>query len=555
MALLFGKVRDPLNLSILRLSPDRLRLLKTVTSLDVFDAPNSPVLHQDGLFSTSIFGDIGTEARDFTFAKIFLKTNVFHSLYLDRFLSLKSLYKEILENKTYATWDDKTKTFVKSNELEGETGFGFFFKYWDKIEFEKVGSDKRLKKVRLVEENRSKALVDHILVQPAGLRDIEYDESGRPTVVGELNEYYKAIMSTTNNLSLDEMQSPLLDRARLTIQRNFDNISKYIEDFLSGKKGYINKKWASRALIDGTRNVASATPSTIYRLGEKATLRPDETALGLWQLASGTKIVSTPNLRKFISRFFDENDQRLIDPKTLRLVETNLKPKVVDRWTTNEGVVKVIHDLSMVSLRNQPIKIDGHYLALVYRPKNKNIFKVFKDIDKVPDWVNKDDIHPITYFELVYLSNYKNWNNFTCMVTRYPVAGEGSTYRSKVKLITTLFNEERKELDYNWEEDTDPDAVALVYPILDNPSYLDTVQIDPTRMVGLALDYDGDMLNVNIFVSKEANEETLEFLRTKESVVLASGGIRRSSAIDTINLVMHNISWVQPWKEKKVNVV
>ena len=62
-----SRVQTPFNLDVLYLEPAELRTLEKITIPDVFDG-HSQIFHDQGLFSTRIFGNVGTEQRDNTFA-------------------------------------------------------------------------------------------------------------------------------------------------------------------------------------------------------------------------------------------------------------------------------------------------------------------------------------------------------------------------------------------------------------------------------------------------------------------------------------------------------
>lgn len=55
--------RPPLSFELMHLSPERLRVLKPVTVLDIY-TNNTESFHPDGLFSTVIFGRVGSKERD-----------------------------------------------------------------------------------------------------------------------------------------------------------------------------------------------------------------------------------------------------------------------------------------------------------------------------------------------------------------------------------------------------------------------------------------------------------------------------------------------------------
>ena len=67
----------PFNISLLELTPDKLRGLKPVTKLDIFEG-GPPDFSEEGLFSTGIFGRVGDERRNYRFAYIDIKVPVLH---------------------------------------------------------------------------------------------------------------------------------------------------------------------------------------------------------------------------------------------------------------------------------------------------------------------------------------------------------------------------------------------------------------------------------------------------------------------------------------------
>lgn len=111
--------RAPFNVKLLKLSPAQVRLLKPITSLDRFEGSGSANFHESGLFSTEIFGRVGEDARDQTFAYIPLKTNILHPIVYQRLERLKRLYIGILSGREFAVWNEKDQDFDAASELEG----------------------------------------------------------------------------------------------------------------------------------------------------------------------------------------------------------------------------------------------------------------------------------------------------------------------------------------------------------------------------------------------------------------------------------------------------
>jgi hypothetical protein len=236
-----------------------------------------------------------------------------------------------------------------------------------------------------------------------------------------------------------------------------------------------------------------------------------------------------------------EGSIRLIDTKTLESEFVQAAPSTYDRWTTNEGLEKVVSMQKMTKMRAKPVVIEDRYLALVYKPKDSMVFKVFVDITELPEGANKADVYPITYEELIYLCNYQNWNDLKVITTRYPVTGEGSSYASRVFIRTTIEYESRVELDENWVPYEDGDAhTASVYPKFVPEAYIDSAMVHPYRLQGLGGDYDGDTVSNNIVYTQEAIEEIDGYLNSSAAHINPAGGMRASAGIDTTNMVMFN---------------
>lgn len=484
--------REPFNIRILKAHRDQLRGLKEIKTLDIFDKPGSSNFHPEGLFSTDIFGQVGTENRDTAFAYIDIKVSVLHPLVWVLLKRVRGLYHDILTGKAYATFDDKTKDFEKSDELEGETGYEFFMSHWEELVIPMGESPIRKQRIEMMRDYRDESVIDKILVMPAGLRDIEVDTVGR-TREGEINEHYRRLISIANTIpETNAGGNSVFDKARLSLQNSFNDIYEMIEGLVSGKRGFFLGKWGSRNIINGTRNVISAMDPNISHLDHVGLPGSNDTIAGLWQVSRAALPMFVAGLKNgILNEIFgtSEGSVPLIDTKTLKSEMVEVSPSDFDKWNTLEGLEKVISELSIIDQRDKPIIISDRYLALIYKPKNKKVFKVFTDIDTMPEWVDKKDVHPITYFELIYLSMYSEVNELAALPTRYPVEGEGSIYPSKIYLMTTVRSERRQELGFDWTPLEGDEHLAKVFPILDGKqSYVDTTVVHPSRLAGMGGD-------------------------------------------------------------------
>lgn len=483
-----GQSALPFNIALMDMNNLSYRTMRPVTTLDIFENANSTNFHEDGLFSVEIFGRIGDDIRDTQFSYIPIKVSILHPVVIARLEKIKRLYIGILSGKEFAKWDEDINDFVSSNEVDGETGYHFFMSHWEELEFKSGASEVRKQRIEMLNKYRETAVTDKILVMPAGLRDIEIDVSGRVRE-DEINSVYRRIISIANTVGrVTDKEDPVFNTARWSLQTAFNEIYSIIEKMLMGKKGFLQNKWGTRRIFDGTRNVISAMTIGSPTIDDPASPGPNDTVVGLWQASRGLLPITIYGLRNgILADVFGsvEGQAKLIDMKTLEMEFHNVSSQSYDRWMTAEGLEKVISLQKMVGLRGKPIVIEDRYLALVYRPKDKMVFKVFSDISSIPEWVDKNDVHPITYEELIYLSNYRSWNKYKGIVTRYPVSGEGSTYPSNVFVQTTIKSDVRIELDNEWMPMAADGNTALVYPNFETEVYMDSTSVHPYRLSGL----------------------------------------------------------------------
>lgn len=477
----------PFNVSILNLTSQKLMGLRPVTSLDSFDGITSNY-HQDGLYSALIFGRPGDPVRSRRYSYIDIKVPIFHPVIYSILLKLKRLYGGIMSGSEYAIWDDVKKDFVRSDVLDGETGFHFFLQHWEKIQFTYTNSDLRTESIQAIEKYKHVATTTKVLVLPAGLRDIERGPDGR-VVEDEINLLYRQLLSVSNTISEAAIRSnpEIIDRARFKLQTTFNNIYEMFENMIYGKNKLILDKWAARRIMNGTANVITSMNTGVPYLGQKGGIGFNNTAVGLFQIMKGLLPIAQYRLRTgFLSRVFPGQGMpaMLVHKRTLRLEHVFLKPKYYDRWQTNEGLEKVINSFRDETMRDKPLEIGDHYMGLIYKGPD-GTFKIFQDINELPEGRSREHVYPLTFCELMYLSGYTVWNSYPVYVTRYPITGVGSIYPSFTYAKTTTDSEARRELDDNWEP-LDDDHVAYEFPI--PGPYVKSMAPHPSKLAKLDAD-------------------------------------------------------------------
>lgn len=530
----------PFNIELMKLSPDRLSRMKPVKVLDIMDGGTGN-FHDDGLFSTSIFGRVGSDDRDQRFSYIDIRTPIFHPFVYKNLIKLKGLYRAIMSGKGFALWDAKEKDFVQSDELNGKTGYHFFISHWKEIEFKSTGSNVRDIRVDMITRYMDSALTDKILVLPAGLRDVQIQSDGR-FKENEINDFYRRLISLSNTIGRDG-NSPVIDTARYSLQLAFNALYEYLEQLMSGKDKFIQKKWASRRVFNGTRNVISSMDTAPEELGSINAIGPNHTVVGLYQIMKGVLPKVKYHVRHgWLTGVFNtvDGNAKLVNPKTLKSVSVKLKPDTVDRWTSNDGIEKVINSYSDPNMRSRPVMVEGLYIGLIYIGPDMT-FRIFGDIDELPAQLSRDNVYPISYAELLYLSDYNGWYKYPVFVTRYPVTGEESIYPSISYVKTTIIGEVRMELDENWERKGEG-FIAREFPSRAHPIHLDSLVPHSSRLAGLQGDFDGDTSSANFVYTENAIKEVHKHLGTVKAYVDPKGGLRASPAVETVELVVRNMT-------------
>lgn len=536
------KVLAPLNVSLLVPQPQQLKLLQPITSLDIFDGPGGN-FHDAGLFSTLIFGRVGDPIRDRQFGYIDLRIPVLHPIVFRTMSKLRGLYGEIMQGTAYALWDAEKGDFTPASELEGKTGYEFFAQHWKQIAFTKTTSSVRNVRIQLIDKYRDQSEISHLLVMPAGLRDADVETDGRPSVP-EINEFYQRVLMLVRNFPerinpADDLST--YDRTRYNLQLQFVGLYDYIEGLISGKRGFIQERWASRRVFNGTRNVLSSLDTTTADLDLPNRPKFNDTVIGLYQAAKSVQPKVIYHLRNSIAgQVFDTSTNRveLINKETLQLEWVEIANQDLDRWGTEEGMEKVIGTLEVLEKRGRAIEIAGHYLALVY--KTPDSFRVFRDMRDFPADFDKSLVFPLTYVELIYIAGLPMWLDNSAFVTRYPVENYNSSIPSKQYVKTTIEGLHLKQLGGNWEVDPDlPEAYE--YPLLrlgQVVQYYDATSVSPSRLAPLTADFDGDTVSFNSLYSREAIDETDRYFKTRAAYIQATGGLSFSISIDPMKLTL-----------------
>lgn len=545
------KISDlPFNVTLLSPSEADVRYLRPVKVMDIYD--NSGVnFHEEGLYSVSTFGRVGSKDRDRKFSYVDLKMPIFHPEVFENIRQLKALYAEILAGVRYAVFDETTKDFVPASQLEGRTGYSFFLEYWDRLVFKESPSDLRKLRIQFIAKYRSKALMSKYLVMPAGLRDIDVDEG--QTREDDINGLYRKLLSAANTITSvrGDHDVSVYDVPRWSMQRTANEIYESIMNTLKGKGGWIQRKWAARRTINGTRNVITAMDTSMRYIDAPDAIEASDTQIGLVQVLRGALPFTLNGLSDgILGETFGGDDLSvwLVNPTTLERELVDVSIETLDRYGTRTGMEKLINRFFVPETRNKPILVEGYYLGLIY--VDEAHYRVFKDIAELPEYLSRKNVYPLTLADLLYTSTTKHYKRLVGTVTRYPVTGTGSIYPTKFKVRTTTKTYTKIPLNDAWEPQ--PEETVYNFPDRDKKAtWLNSLTPHTIRIKGMSADFDGDTCSSPIMYSEETIAEIERYFHLRNSFVGTGGGLVASANTDTVNLVVSNLTGI-PTREARL---
>jgi hypothetical protein len=529
----------PFNIDLFIIKDSDVANIRPVKVHDIFQS-STQTFHQDGLFSIETFGKVGEERRNRISSYINMYIPIFHPIIFKTLCDLKGLYGEILSGKAYAIFDPQTKDFIRSDAINGETGYSFFIKNFKDLTFEQRPSAKREFSIKLIEKYRGNCMFDKLVVLPAGLRDYVIDENGKPSQ-DEINAMYLKVLSIAGvieNVDI-KINSEYLDSARFNLQIAVMEIYDYVKNLLEGKSKLILGKWASRKVFNSTRNVITSHIPDTDTLHSPKTVGANQTVIGLYQYLRMILPIAVKDVRdKFLADIFvgPSSPAVLVNKKTLKKEAVHLDPQYYDEWMTYEGLEKVFARFGEENLRHEPLEIEGYWLGLIY--DDGKVVRFVQDISELPEDRDPKNLRPITYAELLYLSVYQEASKTPCLVTRYPVTGFGSIYPSYVYLKTTVKSQTRIELDATWGNSG---FVSYEYPI-PGVGFYNSMSPNISHLGRLGADFDGDTMSATAVWSEESRAEIYKVLNSRNYYVSVNGSMAFQSSNDVIDLVLNSIT-------------
>lgn len=531
---------QPTNIELINPKTELWGLKKPVTTTDVVEGMTNN-LHPDGLYSNEIFGRIGSPERRSTESYVNLKLKVFVPLVFNVLKSIKGIYAGIMKGTEYAIWSETEKDFIKSNILEGETGYSFFLRYFKDIDFKKNNSSVRNTNIALLQRYFDRLLIDKAIILPAGLRDIEFEQNGS-IMEPEINDLYRKLIFKTNSVvesDADEL-NPVYDNVAWGMQDALNTIDDYLFNLQDGKKGFIRRKMATRTVVSGTRNVITVQTNIGNDANDVVTNDLNSAQIGLFQAMMAFSFLSKYCLNNSIlSTIFTlgSSTVKLVNPKTLSYEYVELDADIINKWITNEGINKTINGFKNVKLRNKVIMIDNYYLCLTYNDGKR--VKIFGNIDELPEGFDKRYVKPTTYCELLYYFISPEVEKRIATSTRYPITGIGSIVPVLPVIKTNSKSKELLMLDDYWE---DSGLLFKYFPDREDMNYFDSYCVPTIRLSGFGGDYDGDQMNLNPINGNDSLEECYSYFNRRDSYINSTGAFLYDPISDSQSWLLRTLT-------------
>lgn len=522
------------NIDILAPTTQEVRTIGKITKLNIFS--NGHEFDPDGLFSTTIYGEVGSKERNTRFGYIDLGIDLLHPLVYQHAISLNSLYRDIIHGDTFAMFDEKINDFVKVDDIStGETGLHFFIKHFNKVDIDKGQSDQRDFKIEMVKKySTDENLIRYLLVLPAGLRDYLVKD-GKPSE-DEINDKYRAMLSISSNLTNMKITKANIgdyNPVIIKLQKIFLEIYLHFKTILSDKGGFIQDKWAKRSIKYGTRNVITPITKLMKNMDSENKIGFNDTVVGLYQYINGINPITKNRLNDlFLSRLLDPTTTQalLFNKETLKAENVSLKPKTIREWTTFEGLDSILHKLGQDDIRYDGVSLDNHYLILV-KDSGDSIDLYFPG-DNIE---NTKGLRPLTYMELFYIAIYDIRNKYPALLTRYPVTGVGSTYLTNIYVKTSVTD---RDITLNMNGIS---KKVYGYPRL-NEKPFNSISPHYTRLGRLGADHDGDTVSLNFLLLDDALKERDEVFNSLRYYISPNGEMTYSVNVEPVKLLMQTLT-------------
>lgn len=498
---------------------------KEVTTPFLIGADGNP--DEEGIFSTSIFGRMGSDERKTKFGFINLKRKFLHPLIYNAIYQMFRKLPQVVNGDLWMKINSKGHLIESNSEdPDAVTGIDFFIDNWSKIVWDKDGDSKsRKKKQNLFSTmNVSEVFIDNFLVIPALYRDINLHSSAKGKIdMDEINSLYIKLINYASSESITFTSSYL---TQSNLQNVLVEIHNSLTQKMSGKNGLIHSGIMGKTIDYATVSVISAPRFMANTVNEQ------QVPFGYIGIPLHTVCaLFFPYIVKFIEDLFHDvmhSEEIAIttvrkETKGFDVIEvTDTIKETLDSEAINKLVKGFVNDKTKTS-RTARFTISGNGVDL------------FKEREGVIG-------RPFTVTDLLYMAAADVTYSKNVLATRFPITDSASIIICKIKVITT---EKTIDISKNREPGSFDFEYLRTYPYLPltskgnidtaNVSWIDTTIPNNAYLSGMGGDYDGDTFRLIGLWSNDANMEAEKIQNSPLNYVNTMGeytrGVGRESGL------------------------
>ena len=559
--------------------------LKEVSNPEGF-LPGSGTPTEDGLFSVSIFGDIGSEERFQNRAYLSLGDRFIHPFVFGTLkrLSKKKKMEDLVFGRIYAAILGGDIVFFNTFEEipdkykdRAGTGSRFLYDFFESINWKKVyseASERTRRRAELLEYyTRDHIFMDKFEVCPAGYRDAS-DPSG--ITKNEINTWL-GILLRNRKVIEDSQKSSfasfseteyMVTRAHQKTMNTLQEINDYMVSRVLGADGTIRDtsvgkatKWSSRLVISNppmNTNTAEECPIQFgqngvplssllacnnllvqyeahkllesYIHGEEIIFWYNEKSKKLERAevygSSGEDILPSDELEDMMINYDHDMDYRFT-PITFRMADPTKRGKI---WVK-------IHTKTL----------DGEEKTVM------EIYDSLTESKEILDQLGAGIIRPMNLIEFFFIATYNSVRPRNKEIptrfgksTRYPIDDHNSTVTAVPVPIAYVQRGDILINGFGYDHDAYPHFPLVKKGDEKTPKshFIESLMMNPLYLSGLSADFDGDQMSNSTLYSDEANIESSEQLDALNNVLGIDGKVvRRMTAVmeHTLNALTRDI--------------
>jgi hypothetical protein len=217
---------------------------------------------EDGLWSETIFGPIGSKTRSERFGYVDLKNTFIHPIVFDIVTTVSDETSKIVREK--GRFKVENQRYVEA--IDGETGVDFLIRTFNDVKFASFCHSHKKENAEYLDNTSKYILINKFLISPASNRDIDiYNRSSKGKLENEeINDIYTKLIIYIQQLT----QVPELDAVtNRRIQLQLIAISDHFKrKKLTGKKGLFRGNMLRKSMDYSSRLVLTNDPD--IKIGE-----------------------------------------------------------------------------------------------------------------------------------------------------------------------------------------------------------------------------------------------------------------------------------------------